>query len=264
MSSPKAIVRQAKLEEFGIIAEFARRAFIHDPVMNYFGSVKQLLDPNQDSPGSRHLEKFLRFLLTACSISGGRITVAVKTMESGTEEAELQERLVGAAFWMPPNKRVSPWKVRKLIRSGIIDAVRSWGFTGFKRTAVEYMEKCDHVFLEEWKTRGLKYSPNKSWYLQSLMVDPNFQGQGLMPLLIREAYEFAGVGTPFILEATTVKSRCLYARLGFEDMPLINLGVGAVDSRGIPAKGQEATGVDVYPMVNWNGSSLHRSEGVAQ
>lgn len=41
-STPKALVRLAKPEEFDKIATSAREAFIHDPVFNYFGSHKEV------------------------------------------------------------------------------------------------------------------------------------------------------------------------------------------------------------------------------
>jgi hypothetical protein len=149
--APKIHVRVAKPEEYGKIAAIARKAFIHDPILNYLGSIKQVLSsPRQVWPcltqnvacakllpdgtntkGSQNLEAVLHFFLRACHNIGGRVTVAVKTVEAEKSEVT-EEEIVCAAFWYPPNKRIALWKVPTLLRSGIIKVLKAWGLTGLK------------------------------------------------------------------------------------------------------------------------------------
>lgn len=63
------------------------------------------------------------------------------------------------------------------------------------------------------------------WYLPMVGVEPARQGRGDGSALI--APVLAGCdakGVPAYLEATSPRSRTLYARLGFEDMGVIEVG----------------------------------------
>ena len=63
------------------------------------------------------------------------------------------------------------------------------------------------------------------WYLPLAGVDPPAQGHGLGSILLRYALEACDRdGLPAYLEATSARSRDLYARHGFEQMGVIREG----------------------------------------
>ena len=73
----------------------------------------------------QRLRVFLTFLLRVCIDIKARITVVVHPVEGGGE------KIVSAAYWMPPKKRVQVHHVRRMIRAGFVPLFRAWGFTGF-------------------------------------------------------------------------------------------------------------------------------------
>lgn len=65
----------------------------------------------------------------------------------------------------------------------------------------------------------IKYASGKHWYLQSLGVDPEFQGKGYGTLLM--TYMLQKIDTnplPVFLETSTVNNVNFYKKLGFEVM----------------------------------------------
>lgn len=58
---------------------------------------------------------------------GGRITVVVQTMEEIQNPGHLDEKIVAAAFWLPPNKRLGLSKVVTLMRAGVFQVLSRWG-----------------------------------------------------------------------------------------------------------------------------------------
>lgn len=86
------------------------------------------MQPNIDSAGSRDLHQFTAFLLRACHLTGGRITVVAKPAEGN----EAEEKIVAAALWLPPNKRIALWHVLTLLRSRIVTVLSRWGLTALK------------------------------------------------------------------------------------------------------------------------------------
>jgi len=244
------LVRIARKDEYQKIALFACRAFIHDPVFNFFGSVRELMDPNVDTRARQDLLTFIVFLINACQVIGGRITVVVVNSQpgSGSESMSKSERIVSAALWYPPNKRLAVWKVFTLVQSGVFSTLRRWGLTGLMRIAFEYMDSSHAAMKKVYKANGIDKSSDASWYLQLIMTDPDFENQGMMSLLVREAFSHSP-STNFTLEATTIKSKDRYTHLGFDFVAPIKLGKGKVTSLGLPATGPEAIGVEYYVMV---------------
>ncbi|KAF8890736.1 hypothetical protein BD779DRAFT_1469231 [Infundibulicybe gibba] len=220
--SPRAnaTVREAKPSEFAAISQLARRAFVHDPVFNYFGSVKKLIPDDIDTTEGENLHRFFSFLLRLCSLGGGRITVAVISEDAPTSGGETREKIVP-----------------RLVRGGIVGVLRKWGLNGLMRVGFEYLD-ASHASM----TAGYK--------VKAVMTDPDHAGQvqpGLMSLLMREAFAHAGPGTPFTLEATTSKSRDRYQHLGYEAFKPLVLGPGKVNELGVPASKAQAVGLSVTP-----------------
>lgn len=239
----KPYVRLVKTSELDRLAVVQRRAFLRDPEFNYFGSVKTPLSQEVDGAEKRHLEVFFKFLNKACLKCGARITVAVAPTEAG-------EVICASTTWLPPRNRISLGRTWVLLRSGLFQTLKAWGLNGLLRVGIEYGDVSEKALKEAFAAKGIKESPNTSWYLQLACTDPDMQGQGYMSLLCREAFEFAPSST-FTLEATTVHSRERYAHFGFELFKELRLGKGKVNKDGLPAKGPDAEGVPVYSMVKW-------------
>ncbi|EPQ58781.1 hypothetical protein GLOTRDRAFT_125111 [Gloeophyllum trabeum ATCC 11539] len=220
----KPYVRLAKLEELDRIAEMQRRAFIADPVFNYFGRVKATPDPSPPFPESPS-------------------QTTPTAPEGGLEE------LGGMMIWCPPHKRVSPSNVRALLRTGPLKPLKVWGPGGLWRFATTPIHS-ERVMKRGFKAHRATISPEDAWYLLLACTDPAHEGKGFMSLLTREAFAHAP-GSVFTVEGSTAKSRDRYAHFGFTDIRPVVLGKGKVDERGYVAKGAAATGFTVYSQIKW-------------
>ncbi|TFK50597.1 hypothetical protein OE88DRAFT_273496 [Heliocybe sulcata] len=240
VDTAKPFVRLTKASELDALVTIQRRAFIEDPEFNYFGSP---LSDDVDSPGKQDLETFFRFLTKACLRCGARITVAVVPEASG-------EKICASTIWMPPDKRISLVKVGALVTSGVFSVIKGWKFNGLMRVGVEYGAVSEKALKEAYAAKGVKQSPDTSWYLQLACTDPNEQGKGYMSMLMRDLFAHASARI-CTLEATTAKSRDRYAHFGFELFKEVRMGAGKVNKDGLPAKGKEAEGVPIYSMVKW-------------
>ncbi|KAF8164674.1 hypothetical protein BJ912DRAFT_934828 [Pholiota molesta] len=185
-TSLKLYVRLATQEDVEDIVDVIHRAFMHDPVLNYFGSVKKLLDETVDTKECSHRRIFLKFLLVACFLVGGRITVIVDPNIQTTQ----QGKIVAASFWLPPGKRLAIWMVPTLVRAGVFSVVKNWG--------VRSLLLLHHLFTR----KGADISVDDTWYLQMVGTDPEYQGRGLLSLLVRDAFAYDPQAT-FTLEATS-------------------------------------------------------------
>ncbi|TFK69133.1 hypothetical protein BDN72DRAFT_857900 [Pluteus cervinus] len=250
-------LRLAVPEEFPVIMESGTRAFIHDPVFNYFGQVDEFLDIDVNSKGRQGVENFIRFLLIGAKELKGRVVVAVKPQEPGAESSPLKvENIVGAAIWLPPHKRLAPWRVPLFIRAGLFRGFKLWGVGLLNRIILDHVDKSEKALDECYKSRGIKESPEKSWYLQLIWVNPDFQGQGYLSVLMQEGFKNNGGDVPFTLEATTARSRDRYLHFGFELITPFRIGVKSTNELGLTTRG--GPGVEVYSMIHWNDSQKEK------
>ncbi|KAJ8519280.1 hypothetical protein ONZ45_g3751 [Pleurotus djamor] len=235
--------RVAKPEELNAICDVFFRAFQSDPTFNYYGTVKNA-EAATGPKVRKNVRRFVTMLTKLCHIIGGRITVAVSPDENN------KETIGAAALWYPPNVRPALWRVTAQIRAGAIPLLRGWGYNGLKRLGFQYMDQCHRAYERCFKAKGIKDSPDNSWYLSLVATDPEHQGKGLMSLLIREAFAHAP-GAKFVLEASTPKSKVQYAHLGFETLEDVRLGKGLVSDLGFPAATDEAVGVPIAVMAKF-------------
>ncbi|KAJ3569016.1 hypothetical protein NP233_g5324 [Leucocoprinus birnbaumii] len=217
-NNAKTTVRLATEADFEAITDVVVNAFVHDPVYNYFGSLKELIPKDKNTKEKDNLRRWAYFLLNMCVLGGGRITVLVEHPVQDNEAdrndneydrvaEEAKERIVGFAEWMPPNKRVALWHVRTMYKAGILGMLRVWGFNGLMVSQIWYMSK-----------------------------------------LIREGFDHEPSAI-FTLDATTAGSRDKYAHVGFETVGVVPLGKGKSNTQGLQAKGDLAVGIDAYSMV---------------
>ncbi|TFK50596.1 hypothetical protein OE88DRAFT_1736106 [Heliocybe sulcata] len=243
-STNKPYVRLLKTSEIASVVTVNRKAFINDPLFNYFGSIKAPLSNDIDSTERRNLETFLKFLTKVSLRCGGRSTVVAAPNPDGSE------RICAATVWMPPHKRVTLMKLWAIFRSGAGGIEKAWGPKGIMRMAVEFPDTSHAAQKEAFKAKGIRKHPDSSWYLLLACTDPDEQGKGYLSMLVREGFAHAP-GAIFTLEASTVNSRDRYAHLGFELHKSIKLGAGKCDESGYVAKGPDADGVTAYAMIKW-------------
>ncbi|CAA7262176.1 unnamed protein product [Cyclocybe aegerita] len=235
-------VRLATLDDLDEFVQAANRAFLHDPVFNYFANLKQFIDPEVDAEEYRRRGKFLYFLAKSCFLAGGRVSVVVDPANNGS--------IAGGALLMPPRKRMAAWRLHLLFKSGFGSVLKQWGLAGLWKMSIEYQNGCEKKMKRCFEEKGVQESPTEAWYVQLIFTDPDYQGRGLMSKLMRDAFADAPEAT-FCLEASTAKSRDLYAHLGFENPLPIQMGVGSSNSSGLCATGKDATGVEAYAMGRW-------------
>lgn len=126
----------------------------------------------------------------------------------------------------------------------------------------EYVEPVARAKASVFPSKQTPY-----YYLSHIGTLDTARGQGLAPALIRSLQERAqGEGLPIWLESSSQGSRKVYLRCGFVDVEVegrvgIKMGVGRCDERGEVATGEEAKGVEIYPMVWWPEGYVREGEG---
>ncbi|KXN90749.1 hypothetical protein AN958_03636 [Leucoagaricus sp. SymC.cos] len=208
-------VRLATEADFDRIVDVVVEAFLRDPVYNYFGSLKEFIPKDRDSQEKEHRKRWAQFLLKLCVLGGGRVTVLVEHGETSPEEES--ERIVGVAEWLPPNKRVALWRVRTMVKAGIIVMLRAWGLPGLLRCGFEWMDSTEQTMLKAFQKRNLG-KPEATWHLLQIAVLPECQGKGYMSKLFREAFDHAPDAI-FTLEESRAKvmnkqSKLIYVSRG--------------------------------------------------
>ncbi|KAF5329801.1 hypothetical protein D9619_009072 [Psilocybe cf. subviscida] len=239
----KPYIRLGTLKDLDKMVDVACHAFNRDPVFNYMGNLKEFaLDPSQQEWKDRAL--WTRFLHKGSFLLNARVTVVV---DPAVKDADGEPKIVASAIWQPPKKRLAVWKVRLILRAGVVPILKRWKWTGFTRITDEYQDTAHKMAKECFKAKGIKKPDvDDSWYLVQMF----FPCTGLMSLLMREAFEYAP-NDVYTLEATTAASRDQYAHLGYELPIPIPLGQGKCDKDGLQAKGGEATGFEIWSMAKW-------------
>lgn len=116
------------------------------------------------------------------------------------------EDLSAVALWLPPD--ISPDEERLV---EVLDAGVASGRRSYVDAALEEMDA---------------YHPTSvHYYLALAGVDPPMQGRGIGSVLLRAGLDRCDeLGLPAYLEATSARSRDLYARHGFEELGVIQNG----------------------------------------
>jgi GNAT superfamily N-acetyltransferase len=116
------------------------------------------------------------------------------------------EDCVAVALWLPPGAGPDEETVMGLMRESMDDRT-------FEDVGGIFEQMDEH------------HPSDDHWYLALMGVDPVAQGRRLGTTLLQHALETCDRdGLPAYLEATTLRSRNLYARLGFKDVEVIQAG----------------------------------------
>lgn len=216
------------------------RVFATDPAITY------MLSDLTPAKRAAYLPRYMHTLLRASMLNAG-VFVEAADWSCG-------------AVWMLPGKRVD--NEFTIIQAGFLGLLWNLGLAGAKRMLVEFTgqdERIKKEFLVD-VTSGERIK--RFHYLWFVGTEEAARGRGLASHLIRLRQAVAKEdGLPIWLEATTAKSRDVYAKCGFETVGEINLGVGSHASTGLREKG--GSGLVVYAMIwrpEWDGD---RGEHVA-
>ncbi|EJC99777.1 uncharacterized protein FOMMEDRAFT_58472, partial [Fomitiporia mediterranea MF3/22] len=156
-----------------------------------------------------------------------------------------QEKIAGVVLWLKPGQTLDIG-LCTLLRSGFHKVLLGWGIEGMKRLTVEFSPAVEHALEKTFKARQLDRLD--SWHLLTIVVDPEHEGNGLCSLMMKDGFARTAP-KPVHLEATTSKSRDIYARYGFEVNEEHRYGKGKVDSNGLKARGDAATGYPEWIMT---------------
>jgi len=176
-----------------------------------------------------------------------RLNTAAALNAAIFEEAD---NWASATVILPPGKRIdNPWT---LVPAGFFQVLWKLGFAGCNRMLREYEPAVTAMQRQELGDSTHFY------YLFAVATREAARGRGLSSALIRKLQQRAAdKGAPVWLEATTLSSARLYAKLGFKGMGLVTLGEGVAAPDG--SKEQGGTGVPVDCMV-WRPGKEDRSE----
>jgi hypothetical protein len=218
-------------------------AFGTDPIMTYF--LNKL--PKASRP--KALTKLLHLMMTSAILSKSIF------YESGTPELDLKDTgeplFQCAAVFTPPGKQVTDFGLVgwwKLLREGVLNLIRAAGIRGLLKVLVEYPQLAE-------KSKKSVFRENEAYYYLLIVgTSSQHRGKGLCPSIIREHQVVAQKeGLPIYLEASNEGAAAVYAKCGFEHVKgeEKRVGKGKCDACGEKAKGADAVGVRIWPMVWW-------------
>jgi GNAT superfamily N-acetyltransferase len=172
-------VRKATLEDVPRLADALARAFDGDPPMRWF-----LSDPDTRIARARRL-----------------FEVMLRRVHIGRDYCYTTDGVVGGALWVPPGT----WKL------GVVDQVAL--LPGMMRVFGRGLARAQRglTVMES----GHPTTPH--YYLDSLGVEPEWQGRGLGSALMWPVLQRCDIERmPAYLNAGSARSRDLYLRHGFE------------------------------------------------
>jgi len=115
------------------------------------------------------------------------------------------EKLEGVANWIQ-YEAFKEYKFR-MLKCGLKSRIYKIGLKASKRYK---------PFGEYAIKMHKKHAPGKHWYLETLGVDPNFQGKGIGSSLMNIKFKDIDLqGLPIYLETSTEKNVKFYEKLGF-------------------------------------------------
>ncbi|KAK3690827.1 hypothetical protein LTR37_018955 [Vermiconidia calcicola] len=208
-------------------AELISRTFTEDPV------IKFMLSSLSDEDRLAYMPTYMHTLLKAATLNDGLIQEA--------------NDWCCCAVWMPPGKRVD--NIFTMIPAGILGCFWKNGVAGIRRMLLDFgsqSDACKQKYLRDSKGNPVK----RHHYLYFIATDLHARGQGLASKMIARWQEKAlEDGLPIWLEATTPRSRDIYARRGFKVVEEMRVGKGTHVESGTMEEG--GNGVPLWAMIWW-------------
>ncbi len=176
------VARKIREDELGPASEVLARAFYRDPLQNYTFPD----DAERAAHSPAHFAAALKY---------GFKFGEVYTLDG----------VPGASIWLKPGEtEITPERAEA---GGFTALPGQIGEEAFNRffTAISYAEELHKADV-----------PEPHWYTMVLGVDPEFQGEGYGPALLRPIFErSADDRTPIYLETGQPKNVAFYEKLGF-------------------------------------------------
>ncbi|MGO1590506.1 MAG: GNAT family N-acetyltransferase [Ancrocorticia sp.] len=205
-------ISEAGYDDVPAIAALMAASFAHDPVMAQFFPSANGRNEAMTKVFRIELEQFyiplgvvdvVRASGTGSDAGGtGSDTGGTGTRVSGTG-AQPRDQILGTALWAKPEVAMTRWDEAKM-------TARMARVLG--RHIFQYMH------LDRFDSAAAPKFPH--WYLYTVAVDPQAQGQGVGGKLLEYGIARAG-DSPIYLESTTEGSQKLYERKGFQPLGII-------------------------------------------
>lgn len=194
-------------------------SFKYDPIITY------TMNSMTEEERIAYLDTFFRVIMKTSILSKATIY----------EASSWQSCLIV----VPPGSKVDSMRV--MIPAGGLGVIAKIGLGGLKKVLAEVPSA-----INEYKTKYLGKRPY--FYIYFVATLEEGRGKGLASRIIQDVLEVARARrVPVWIEATTEKSKSVYARQGFKSLGTIILGKGTAGADGMPKKGGE--GVNWYPML---------------
>lgn len=178
-------IRLVEPHEIEAVSRAAAEGFYDDPIMAWVF--------RDDDTRLRRLERAFEFFVGDIWFPHGHCYT--------------QDRIAGAAFWLPPGT----WHLGVLAQLRLMP-----GMIAGTRGAVVRLMRLLNVM-------EAKHPQEEHYYLPVIAVAPAWQGRGFGAALMRPVLERCDAeGLPAYLEATTPRNRALYERQGFELLDVIH------------------------------------------
>ncbi|KAI0594690.1 hypothetical protein F4775DRAFT_572654 [Biscogniauxia sp. FL1348] len=221
-SLPQIQVTSGGKERIDRTVDVMAPAFEFDPIFRFELQNFSLADQKQILP------KLFRSFFFACAINDGML------LEAGN--------FGSCAILMPPGKTNDNFLT--VLRAGLIPSLFTVGAAACKRIVLDY-PGANKTAMSKALTKA---EQKAHWYIFIIATAVDRRREGLASALLMYMQDKArSDGLPLWIEATTVESRDLYAKHGFQTVTEVNLGKGQVGPDGLVKKGGE--GVTVWPMV---------------
>ncbi|KZV74861.1 hypothetical protein PENSPDRAFT_748964 [Peniophora sp. CONT] len=240
-----ARIRRATEADLEELSSLLARSFARDPFFHWVkgGTLRAVSSANTEDPGELKALEHMRYFqwsLARQFLFCGQIDVVVI-------EVDGREKIVACTCWVEPGKTADPSPLF-MLRMRIFRVWRAWGLKSITRMLLDFLPRTEKVTKQALRTRGLGLKD--AWYLGIVSTDPEYEGLGYTSMMLRERFKTIG-SNPVHLEATTPKSRDIYVHFGFQLIEPVIMGEGDVDSDGLVAQGEKATGVPSFVMVKW-------------
>jgi GNAT superfamily N-acetyltransferase len=171
-------VRKATMEDVPPLARALARAFDSDPPMRWF-----LRDDERRVEQARHM-----------------FDVMLRTVHLTRDACYTTENVAGGALWVPPGR----WRL------GVVQQLRL--LPGMIRVFGRDLPRAQRGLT----VMDARHPRKPHWYLDSLGVEPEWQGRGLGSALMHPVLERCDrERMPAYLNAGSPRSRDLYSRHGF-------------------------------------------------
>ncbi|KZV77435.1 hypothetical protein PENSPDRAFT_858 [Peniophora sp. CONT] len=239
-----ARIRRATKADLEELSHVLARSYARDPFDNWVKGAKHMISSaNTRDPGELKALEHMRYFqwsLTRLFLFCGEIDVVVVPIEG-------KEKIVAVTSWVEPGKTADPNPLH-MLRMRIFRIWRAWGLKPLQRMLLDFIPRTDKVKKAAFQARGKEIK--NAWYLAVVATDPDHEGHGYTSMMVRARFKTIG-SLPIQLEASNPKARDIYAHYGFELIEAVIMGKGKVDSDGLIAHGEKATGVPSFVMVKW-------------